>query len=57
MCEEEEINGNTPRYFVALALLPELAHWPCLAYMFEGPPWHLERHLRAAHGSEALQMG
>ena len=43
--------------FVALALLPELAHWPSLANMFEDHPWQLERHLRAVHGSEALQMG
>ena len=57
MYEEEEINGNTPRPFVAPALLPELAHWPCLVYLFEDHPWQLERHLRAAHGSEALQMG
>ena len=57
MYEEEEINGNTPRSFVALALLPELAHWPGLAYLFEDLPWQLERHLRAARGPEALQMG
>ena len=57
MYEEEETNGNTRRSFVALALLPELAHWPCLVYLFEDPPWQLERHIRAAHGSDALQMG
>ena len=57
MYEEEEINGNTPRSSVALVLPPELAPWPCLGYLVEDHPWQLERHLRAAHGSEALQMG